>query len=176
MPVEPLSPAEGDTGSEYMLVDARTGEPIDIEALEAQAKPAEEWTLEEVWDTFAEQLGWTTTVPDPVWVEQVVQTMTRAHPAQAGEYRRVANFVLSRHPLSIKLAPCRWTQRGTSRERRPSRRRSRGNPRRARAPGPLGDDEPPPELELARLRGFAAANERLFRHVERRIGSWRAAA
>jgi hypothetical protein len=62
--------------------------------------------------------------------------------------------------------------RGASREHSPRRRAVRSGTKSGSDPPP-GSDEPPPDL--ARLRGFTAANERLFRHVERRIGSRRAA-
>jgi hypothetical protein len=67
------------------------------------------------------------------------------------------------------------TGRGASRERRPRRRVARSSSKSGSDPPPESD-EPPPELDLAELRGFAAANKRLYRHVERRIGSRRAAA
>jgi hypothetical protein len=47
------------------FVDAETGEPVDLEALEAQAKPPEEWTNEESHAYGEQQLGWTTPNPNP---------------------------------------------------------------------------------------------------------------
>jgi hypothetical protein len=64
--------------------------------------------------------------------------------------------------------------RGASREHRPRRRVARAGSKSGSDPPPESD-EPPSESDLARLRGCTAANARLFRHVERRIGSRRAA-
>jgi hypothetical protein len=155
-------PAEG----EFALVgeDGKLFTRADFEALEAQAEPPEEWTLEEIHQAYEPEGGWPE--PDPAWVEQAAQTFSRAYPAQAREFRRVADFVLRRPALVIWVAP-----RRQQREYRPRRRRVASSPRRARAPGRSADDPSEPSDEpplIAFTRGFAPASVRMVRHLERR--------
>jgi hypothetical protein len=85
-----------------------------------------------------------------------------------GQIRSASALFVKRSPRACS------SRRGASRQFRPRPRRSSRT--RSGSDPPDEADEPPPEPDLADLRGFAAANERLFRHVERRIGSRRAAA
>jgi hypothetical protein len=146
--------------ADYVLV-GENGEPIDLEALEAQAKPPEEWTLEEIQAAAEARWGGPLPAPDPAWVWQLVETFSQAVPEQAQETRRVANFVLSRHPetahINFRLQPkiVSAPRRQRQREHRPRRVRAASSPRRARAPGRSADDDPSPPEPIAAQTGSA---------------------
>jgi hypothetical protein len=125
---------------EWVLVHAETGEPIDLAALEAQAKPVADWTLEETQAWGERGLGWGTKPVDPAWAEQVAEAMTRAHPDQAQEFRRIVDFVLHRGAMLRRAAPVTWvTTRPRPRDHAPRPRRVASSPRRARAPNASGE-------------------------------------
>jgi hypothetical protein len=101
---------------------------------------------------------------------------TVAEHARAVQRRRDWVEISARaRPVADAPEPQRMRQ-GTSREHRPRQARrtvragaSRDGPQRS------GDDDPSPELELDRLRGFQVANLRLYVHEARRLAARRVA-
>jgi hypothetical protein len=102
--------------------------------------------------------------------------------APAAQQRRMRNMTI-RDVLKLRPVLERRPQpreRPRPRERRSARRATVTTSRRRTQArdGPddgSGSDEPPPERELARLRGFGAASVRMFAHVGRRLAAEKAA-
>jgi len=130
----------------WVVVD-ENGEPVDLEALAARATPPEEWTLEQFQVYGEQRLGWDPRKLNPAWVELLTDMQSRAFPEQASEFRREADFALARRAAALRLHRAPIGIRPRQREHHPRRRRVASSPRRARAPGRSGDDEPePPDL------------------------------
>jgi hypothetical protein len=98
----------------------------------------------------------------------------RRAPKTAKRYCRPGEFVLVNSRGGLRGAPPRAPLAFPNLTcARPRERRARRVASSSRSGGDP-PDEADPEF-LARLRGFSVANERLYRHVERRIGARRIA-
>jgi len=133
-------PELGGAEPDYGLA-GEDGQPIDLEALQAQAKPAREWTREQVVSYGEKHLGWDAIKLDHAWVRQVTEMHLRAYPTQAREIRRDAAFMVSHQARRRRLQTICAAPRQRPRERRPrSLARSTSS---GRDPPPGGDDDPP---------------------------------
>jgi hypothetical protein len=152
------------------FVDAETGEPVDLEALEARAKPPEQWTLEESHAYGEQQLGWTT--PNPESVRQLTLA-TRRFPALAQQLEEVKAFVKTKHPAAFApkqawAAPLDLRRRaiesaGRQHPRARHERRSVGASAGGGDP-PEGESDEPPDRVV--LRPPLSRRERAFLRLE----------
>ena len=157
----------------FQLVNAETGEPVDLEAYAAaHGKPPEEWTNEETHAYGEQQLGWTT--PNPESIRQLTLA-TRRFPALAQQLDEVKAFVKTKHPAAfapkraaIWTAPLDLRQRATEcagRQHPRARRECRsvgasaggGDP-------PEGESDEPPDRVV--LRPPLSRRERAFLCLE----------
>jgi hypothetical protein len=135
----------------------------DNREVQKAANPARVTDLEEVWETYGEQLGWTSRTLDPAQATQYFEVMSRVSPAWAQQVEEVKAFVEMKHPgtfstFAPKLAPnlgrvLLARARPRSRESRPQGRRTRSAS--ASRDGPLPSAEDDPDEHLALLAGRA---------------------
>jgi hypothetical protein len=150
------------------------GNKVDFEALQAQAKPAEEWTLEEIFKAYEPPGGWPE--PNPVWVEQITEAMSGISPSRAQQVEEVKAFLREKHPgtfapkqaATIWRAPLDLRQRaiesaGRQRPRERQERRSVGASAGGGDP-PEGESDEPPDRVV--LRPPLSRRERAFLRLE----------